>query len=136
MKLKVNLSSGKACAKCGTPVGPIFRHHMGNDAFLGKFNKRISFNYQKFLDCVYLCLDHHCEIHYLYDTLILKFWVDRTPNGAWRIRQKCIKFCQRWLIGRIPSPTVPAEYRKLFAKNFEAYKEAADATTELVDGRT
>ena len=121
MKLTLNLAEGKVCAKCGMAEPPIFRHHKGNDAYLAHFDKRISFNYDRYLDCAYLCFDHHCEIHWLYEQRLIRFWVDWTPNGAQRMRKKCLDLCNKWLKGRIKSSRIPKEFREQFIRSFEEF---------------
>jgi len=100
------------CNKCHKRK-PIYRHHKGFDSFLGHYNKGIGRNYLKWLDCVRLCEDCHCEIHFIYERYTDN-WVNRSPRGATIFRAVLIGVCDDWLAGRIRPPSVPKVYRKRF----------------------
>jgi hypothetical protein len=121
--VQVNTEETKACAKCGRSNIPVYRHHAGNDGFLGRFNKAIRFGYNRWLDCVPLCFDHHMEIHYLYDQR-LRNWLNHTPLGARAMRATLIGVCQDWLAGKIKSPQIPKAYRRQFERSLAEWKEA------------
>lgn len=106
----------KSCAKCHTAVPPIFRHHKGCDGYLGHFNKGILGNYKKYLDCVHLCFECHCTVHYIYERW-LQNWVNRTPLGAKKMRKILIGVCDDWLAGRIKTPQVPTAYKTNFRRS-------------------
>lgn len=103
------------CNKCHKRRS-IYRHHKGMDSFLGYYNRAIGYRYYKWLDCVRLCEDCHCEIHFIYERYVAN-WVNRTPRGATRFRAVLIGVCDDWLAGRVKSPTIPKVYRKRFHKS-------------------
>lgn len=121
-RLTVKTSDVWGCRKCGRNV-ETFRHHKGNDGLLKLYNKRIARQYYDYLDCVRLCQDCHCEIHYLYDKLILRYWLDKTPRGANTIRKRCIKLADRWLAGDVEAPEIPEEFKQGFSESLEEWRE-------------
>lgn len=121
--MKVDTTGIRYCAKCGSTAPPLFRHHKGCDGLLGRYNRGIAANYHRWLDCILLCLEHHCEIHYIYNKQVLNKWLNRTPSGARRIRRHLIKVCDKWLEGKMKPVEVPAEYRAEFEDRFETWKE-------------
>lgn len=123
MKLTIDTTLARHCAKCDTNEPPLFRHHKGCDGLLGQFNKGIVGNYQKWLECVDLCMKHHCEIHYLYNVTFLDHWINRSPQGARAVRKKLVALCNRWLAGKVKVPTLPNYYLREFAAGFESWKD-------------
>lgn len=119
----------KICRKQGCGVWsnekhPIYRHHMGCDSYVGIWNRGILYNYGKYLDCVELCEEHHCEIHYIYEPYLAQ-WVNRTPEGAKVMRTKLIEVCNKWLVGTIPSPKVPKAYSDKFHRKLLEWQKTA-----------
>lgn len=106
----------KVCEKCGTSAPPIFRHHKGCDGLLGRFSKNILRRYHEWLDCVYLCMDCHCAIHFIYERWF-KNWMNYTPGGANKLRGILIGVCDDWLADRLKTPTVPKKYQREFRKS-------------------
>lgn len=108
------------CRKCGKK-GHVYRHHKGFDSFTGQYNKGIGVNYSRYLDCVAICEDCHCEIHFIYEPYV-DAWHMRTPRGASAFRKKLIGICDDWLAGLIKSPSVPKSYRKNFHKGLVLWR--------------
>lgn len=111
------------CNKCHQRKS-IYRHHKGFDSLTGLYNKAIGYRYYKWLDCVRLCEDCHCEIHFIYERYV-KNWVNRTAKGAKQFRDVLIGVCDDWLAGRIKSPTVPKAFRKQFHQSLLAWRKKA-----------
>src|SRR5256885_15841854 len=112
-RVTVDTTQARQCKKCTASDKPVYRHHKGFDSYVGLWNKRILFSYYLWLNCVPLCEDCHCAIHYLYEPYLTK-WKNRTPKGAKTFREKLIAICDEWLLGKRPSPRVPKEYREAF----------------------
>ena len=120
-RLSANLGNVKTCAKCGSS-GPTHRHHKGCDGLLGVYSPDIRRDYDKFLDCVLLCFDCHCTVHYLYDVWYLFAWKPSAEAAA-KLRPKLIKLCERWLVDEIPTPRVPKTRRAKFKRSFDKWRE-------------
>lgn len=121
----------KLCRKCdkwSSKKHPIYRHHMGCDSYVGIWNKGILYNYRKWLDCVDLCEDCHCEIHFIYEPYIGN-WINRTARGAVVMRAKLIEVCREWLAGKIKTPKIPAGYKKDFHRSLLAWQKRANQAT-------
>lgn len=124
----VDTKGAKCCTKCGVPSSPktpITRHHKGFDSLMGKYNRGIARGYMAFRDCVDLCLDCHCTIHYIYEGyLATDKWINRSPAGARLMRDTLIGVCDRWLKGAIATPKVTKAYKKQFLASWEEWKVA------------
>lgn len=109
------------CAKCGQIKETTYRHHKGYDSYVGQWNKGIAFNYYKWLDCVPLCFNCHCTIHFIYNRYCQN-WVNHTARGAVLFRKVLIGVCDDWLAGRIPTPSVPKAFKQEFARSLKKWE--------------
>ncbi len=125
-KVSVDTSEMKQCAKCKVTNTYIYRHHKGNDGYLGWFNRGIARNYKRFLECVDLCFDCHCEIHFHYDTVYMRVWFAKNARGATRLRKTLIQYCNDWLVGKGKALTVPNKYKRQFAKSLKDWEKELD----------
>jgi hypothetical protein len=124
--VSVDTKDAKCCAKCGVPSStrtPITRHHKGYDSLMGQYNRGIAKGYMAFRDCVNLCLDCHCTIHYIYEPYLTK-WLNHSAAGARLMRTTLIGICDRWLKGAIATPKVPKTYKRQFLASWEVWKLA------------
>lgn len=122
-KVTVDTSQVQACAKDPSHKGPFFRHHKGFDSFTGLWNKGILFHYHEYRDCVRLCEDCHCEIHWIYEPYVEK-WFNHTAAGAVTFRKRLIEICGEWLSGKIKSQSVPKAYRRQFHSSLKKWQRA------------
>jgi hypothetical protein len=130
MKITINTTEAKptVCEKCKRRGHAIFRHHMGNDAALGRFNKRINKEYPLYLDCVWLCNRCHMYIHFIYEP-ICQTWSNYGSKGVWRLRLKLIDICKLWLAGSIPNPTtIPRVWRESWNRSFAEWQRSGRPT--------
>ena len=57
-------------------------------------------------------------LHYIYDQAnYMKGWTQFSIKGIERLRQRYIRLGKLWLDGRIPTPTVPQEFRANWQKS-------------------
>lgn len=134
-RVTVDTTSTHWCAKCGLPSSkstPITRHHKGYDSLVGKFHRGISLRYLSWLDCVYLCLECHCIIHFIYEPYLEK-WINRSPMGANLMRSTLIGVCDKWLSGAIATPKIPKAYRKQFFQSWESWKLSEEERKTVAD---
>lgn len=136
-RLRLDLSEVRPtrCVKCNRKGHALFRHHKGNDAFLARFNRQIGLDYDKYLDCVYLCNRDHMVIHFIYEP-ICQAWENYSPKGAWRLRAKLIDLCDLWLAGKIANPVIPKEYRVLWQRSFQAWQRSNPRVQRFQPNRT
>jgi hypothetical protein len=119
--VQVDMSQVKSCAKCHRSDVPVYRHHKGYDSLLGEFNRGIATNYGRYLDCVPLCFDHHCEIHFIY-VRYTENWVNHTASGARIFRRILIGVCDDWLAGKIPTPSIPKAFVREFKRSLAKWE--------------
>ena len=121
--VQVDTTQTKGCKSCGRSDTPIYRHHKGFDSLTGQWNKAILYAYGEYKDCVDLCFDCNCEIHFIYEPYIEK-WFNHTPQGARAFRAKLITVCDEWLSGKIPRKKVPKAYYRQFLHSLRKWQKA------------
>jgi hypothetical protein len=121
--VSIDLSQVRYCAKCGSLTPPLCRHHKGFDSLVGIYNIGINRAYDKFRDCVDLCLDCHATIHFIYEPYVEQ-WVNRTPRGAAHFRKVLIGVCDKWLAEKIPTPKIPKSYLQKFRESFKEWQRS------------
>jgi hypothetical protein len=122
MKVRIDTTEDPTCAFTGCRGWPTYRHHMGNDGWLGKFNLWIKLRYPQFLDCCKVCDEHHMLIHYNYD-LFMKGWKLWTPAGALSLRAALIERCKQHIAGTLPLVNPTKKFKKEWRKSHKEWKK-------------
>ena len=116
--------SALLCAKCGQKK-PLVRHHLGNDRFLGIWNKRIWKQYYEYNDCVKICDECHMKVHWVYKSQVdAIFFHKLTPRGASGLRRRFIKLGKLWLAGAYDPVKVDPVFKLKWDKGVRKYREA------------
>lgn len=115
VKVTIDTTEDISCVFTGCRNWPTYRHHMGNDGFLGQYNLWIRLRYPRFLDCCRVCDHHHMVIHFNYNQY-MKSWKLWTPAGALSLRAELIRRCQAYIAGTLtlvkPSKKFIREWKK------------------------
>lgn len=111
------------CAKCGQKK-QLVRHHMGNDRFLGFWNKRLKKEYYEYNDAVKVCDDCHMHIHWLYNIEMGKWHQKKwTPRGVLSLRTRLIEMCRLWLAGGYDPVKVDVSFKLRWEKSVRKYRK-------------
>lgn len=131
MRVRLDTTQARGCARlgCYNPP-PHFRHHLGNDALLAHFSRRVKKNYYRWTSCAKVCDECHMTIHFLYEQeLPLDLWKKWSPHGIWRLREKFISLGKRFLAGKIPVPKVTAYFRAQWQESSLTYRARLEASS-------
>lgn len=132
MKVTIDTTQDISCVFAGCREWPTYRHHMGCDHYIGKFNLLVKIRYAQFLDCCRVCDKHHMWVHYNYQSTIRRH-TDFTPSGALKLRAKLIRKCKRLISGedklRKPTKSYVKEWRRRRRKWKRSLREQGPRTT-------
>lgn len=109
---------GPACSN----AQDVCRHHKGFDSLIGRYNSGVASRYLLYLDCVPLCPECHCLIHYHYQKLV-RSHRDWSASGVLKLRAKLIKYCDKWLAGNLKLKRPPKKFKQQFMRGYREWKK-------------
>ena len=121
-RIEIDLTSAITChgPSCSNATD-ISRHHKGYDSLIGRYNHNIARQYSLYLDCVPLCPECHCTIHYHYQKLVRNHR-DWSASGVLKLRAKLIKYCDKWLKGSIKLKKPTKKFKQQFISSYRSWK--------------
>lgn len=122
-QISLDLTDAITCHGPGcTHATDISRHHKGYDSLIGRYNDGVARRYSLYLDCVPLCPECHCLIHYHYQKIV-RAHRDWSASGVLKLREKLIRYCDKWLSGKLKLKKPPKKFKQQFLKGYREWKK-------------